>query len=142
MARAPLATKSRRPLDGRRLLRITWLWYYFGMVRKKKRKETGFDKLGRQIEKLATLTKEGFDEVRAELGGQIDGVRKEMHSGFARIDQELASIRAELKSIRADIASLQAAVRQHEGYTKEIDHILQRVVAIERHLGIKHAVSK
>ena len=112
------------------------------MVRKKKRKETGFDKLGRQIEKLATLTKEGFDEVRAELGGQIDGVRKEMHSGFARIDQELASIRAELKSIRADIASLQAAVRQHEGYTKEIDHILQRVVAIERHLGIKHAVSK
>ena len=112
-------------------MRITWLWYYLGMVRKTKRKKTEFDKLGGQIEKLAILTKEGFDDVR-----------REMRSGFARIDQELASIRAELKSIRADIASLQAAVRQHEGYTKEIDHILQRVVAIERHLGIKHAVSK
>lgn len=111
-----------------------------------KQKETEFDKLAR-------LIKMGDKDIRTELGGQneklailtkegFDDVRKEMRSGFARIDQELASIRAELKSIRADIASLQEVVGEHEGYTKEIDHVLKRVAAIERHLGIKHLASK
>lgn len=102
---------------------------------KTKKKETDFDKLAR-------LIKSESEDIRAELGGKIDSLEKKMDSGFARIDQELASIRAELKSIRADIASLQSTVKQHEGYTKEIDHVLKRVVAIERHLGIKHPASK
>ena len=93
-----------------------------------KKKETGFDKLAR-------LIKEEGEDIRKELGDKVD-------SGFVRMDQELAAIRAELKSIRDDIASLQAAVGEHEGYTKEIDHVLKRVVAIEKHLDIKHSMSK
>ncbi len=95
------------------------------------KKESDFDKLAR-------LIKDESEDIRTELGGKIDALGKKVDSGFARVDQELASIRAELRSIRTDIAALQVSVGQHEGYTKEIDHILQRVAAIEKHVGIKH----
>jgi hypothetical protein len=77
-----------------------------------------------EYEKLARLIKEEGENIREELGKKID-------AGFARVNQELAAIRAELKSIRSDIAGLQASVGQHEGYAKEIDHILERVATIE-----------
>lgn len=106
-----------------------------------KRKETEF-------EKLARLIKEEGEDIRTELGGkigelgvQLGSLDKKMDTGFARVDQELGAIRAELKSIRADLNALQDAVGEHDKYTKEIDHILQRVAAIEKHLRLKPPAS-
>jgi hypothetical protein len=99
-----------------------------------------------EYEKLARLIKEESEDIRTEIQNSFADVRKDlgrhegkMDAGFARIDHELASIRSELKSIRADTAALQASTSQHEGYAKEIDHILERVAAIEKYLGITHA---
>ena len=92
------------------------------------KKESNFDRLAR-------LIKEESEDIREELGRKID-------AGFIRTDQELASIHAELKSIRTDIAALQASISEHEGYTKEIDHILQRVAAIEKHIGFEHPTNR
>ena len=57
-----------------------------------------------------------------------------MREGFA-------NIQAELKDIRLRLATLEAATQNVSGFTKEIDHLLQRVGAIEKHLGIHHNIA-
>jgi hypothetical protein len=52
-----------------------------------------------------------------------------MREGFA-------SIRAELRDIRQRLEALEESTRNSAGLTKEIDHLMERVHAIERHLGI------
>lgn len=51
--------------------------------------------------------------------------------------EELKDIRAELKDIRIRLTVLEESSKSHSGFSKEIDHVLRRVAAIEKHLGIK-----
>ncbi len=53
------------------------------------------------------------------------------------VRDELAPIRSELKSIRNDLDELMGQFENVPGYRKEIDHALERIAAIERHLGLK-----
>ncbi|OGG63283.1 hypothetical protein A3C21_00420 [Candidatus Kaiserbacteria bacterium RIFCSPHIGHO2_02_FULL_59_21] len=57
------------------------------------------------------------------------------------IHEEVPEIlRKEIKDIREQLKALAEASEAHEGhagFAKEIDHVLQRVVEIEKHLGIK-----
>ncbi len=94
------------------------------------RKENGFDTLAR-------LIKQEGEDIRAEFGEGLGHLSHRMDTGFARVDQELSSIRSELKSFRIDMTELQGIVQRHEGYATEIDHVLQRTAAIEKHLGFK-----
>lgn len=61
-------------------------------------------------------------------------LRTEMHDGFA-------SIRAEVHDIRVRIEVIETTLNGHHGFAKEIDHLIERVVAIEKHLGIKQAIT-
>ena len=90
--------------------------------------ESGFDMLAR-------LIKEEGEDVRTEL-------RLEINSGFSRVEQKLDSIETNQVSHGRDIDHLEEAVRRHDGYAKEIDHILQRTARIEKRLGIKNAASR
>ena len=49
---------------------------------------------------------------------------------------ELRGIRAELKGIRLELDHLREKVENLLGYRKAIDHVLERVAAIEKCLGI------
>jgi len=51
--------------------------------------------------------------------------------------EELRAIRLELADIRRDLDVLKEQAGHMTGYSKEIDHLLERVRAIEKHLGIK-----
>jgi hypothetical protein len=64
----------------------------------------------------------------------VEVLRVEMREGFA-------NIQAELKDIRLRLDALEVAARNVSGFTKEIDHLLQRVGAIEKHLGIHHNIA-
>lgn len=44
---------------------------------------------------------------------------------------------AELKDIRRQLEVLEESSKSYSGFAKEIDHVLQRVIAIEKHLGIQ-----
>ena len=61
-------------------------------------------------------------------------MRSEMHEGFA-------NIQTELKDIRLRLEALEGATKNVSGSAKEIDHILQRIDAIEKHLGIHHNIA-
>lgn len=70
----------------------------------------------------------------AKLEGEIDTLRNEMHEGFA-------SIRAEIRDIRGRLDAIEVELRNHSGYAKEIDHLMERVNAIEKHLGMQHKIA-
>jgi hypothetical protein len=64
----------------------------------------------------------------------IESLRIGMHEGFA-------NIQVELKGIRLRLDALEVATQNVSGFAKEIDHLLQRVGAIEKHLGIRHNIA-
>ena len=59
----------------------------------------------------------------------------------AIVRDELAPIRSELKSIRRDLDDLRKKVENVIGFQKEIDHALERIGAIEKHLGINKKIA-
>ena len=61
----------------------------------------------------------------------IAAVRKEMAT-----KEDIAGIMEELADIKRRLKDVEAAVEDHAGHSKEIDHALERIAAIERHLGI------
>ncbi len=75
-----------------------------------------------------------------ELGEMMSFVVENMATkhDIADVRQDIAGIREELVSIKARLKELEAAVKDHAGHSKEIDHALERIAAIERHLGIIH----
>ncbi len=54
----------------------------------------------------------------------------------AIVREELAPIRSELKSISNDLDDLMEKFENVSGDRKEIDHALERLAAIEKHLGL------
>ena len=58
----------------------------------------------------------------------------------AIVSEELRPIRAELADIRRDLDDLRSRVANIIGYGKEIDHALERIAAIEKHLGIERRI--
>jgi hypothetical protein len=80
------------------------------------------------IERLSRLMLDEFGRVHERL---------DQHDArFDKIDAELQSMRTELKGLRLDLDSLAEKVGNMLGYRKEIDHALERIAAIEKHLGI------
>ena len=63
-------------------------------------------------------------------------VQMELKGDIAGLGEQIASIERELKSIRRDLNDVMAKVENITGYRKEIDHALERIATIEKHLGI------
>jgi hypothetical protein len=59
----------------------------------------------------------------------------------AIVCDELAPLRSELKSIRSDLDELIGQFENVLGNRKEIDHALERIAAIEKHLGLNKKIA-
>ena len=70
------------------------------------------------------------------LRANIASLRTELKSNVEALDQRLDGIHGEVRSIRRDLDSIAETVANVSGFRKEIDHALERISAIERHLGI------
>ena len=57
------------------------------------------------------------------------------------IREETKDIRTELASIRRDLEALTDKVDNIAGLPKEIDHALERIAAIEKHLGVNKKIA-
>ena len=79
-------------------------------------------------------TKEDLAALRTELKNDIAVVRTELH-------EFRDEVRAELRSIRQELDTLKEKVENITGYRKEIDHALERIAGIEKHLGINRKVA-
>jgi hypothetical protein len=94
-------------------------------------------------------TKEDIAELRAEMATKEE--LAELRLGMAtkvniaelheQIRVGFLDLRSELKDIHQRLDALEAAVKNISGFAKEIDHLIERVGAIEAHLGIERKVA-
>jgi tetrahydromethanopterin S-methyltransferase subunit G len=73
---------------------------------------------------------------------------KRVHERFDAVDGRLEEIERRLDSIEHEIGDIHRrldaftnVVDNHSGYAKEIDHLLKRIAAIEKHLGLQHSIT-
>ena len=85
-------------------------------------------------------TKADIAELRTELKGDIAGIRKDMvtKDDLARLDVKID--RLDL-SIHRELESIKEQLKNVAGFGKEIDHALERIAAIEKHLGIEKKIA-
>jgi predicted RNase H-like nuclease (RuvC/YqgF family) len=76
-----------------------------------------------------------------DLAGQVDGLRTEIDGLRTEMRQGFASIHAEIRDIRSRLDAIESELKNHSGFAKEIDHLMKRVVDIERHLGIQQKIA-
>lgn len=78
------------------------------------------------------LTKDDVREITREV------IREEVP---LMIEEALRPIYRELQFIRKDLDDLRERVDNMSGFSKEIDHALERITAIEKHLGIERKIA-
>jgi chromosome segregation ATPase len=95
-------------------------------------KETTLNELGETLGYVVEhmVTKDDLAALKTDLKGDI-----------AALGDQVASIERDLKQIRRDLYELGDKVENIGGYRKEIDHALERIAAIERHLGIERKIA-
>jgi len=95
------------------------------------------------VERLTRLMLDEFKGVNERLDKHeerfdlIDQRFDAVDGRFDKVDSELHSSRAELALIRRDLHDLSERVDNVNGFRKEIDHALERIAAVEKHLDIK-----
>jgi hypothetical protein len=57
------------------------------------------------------------------------------------VREELNDLRSNVKAIRTELDELNEKVNNITGYRKEIDHALERIAAIEKHLGTNKKIA-
>lgn len=56
---------------------------------------------------------------------------------FKGLNERFDSVDGELRDIRKRLDGLEDAADNASGFAKEIDHLLKRLVAIQKHLGLE-----
>ena len=97
-----------------------------------------------RFDRLESLIERGFSALAGDIAdnkaeiiatrAEVAGLREETQTGFA-------DIRAELKDIRLRLDAVELAVQNISGFAKEIDHLIERVSAIEQHLGLRRNIA-
>ena len=103
------------------------------------KKETTLKEVG---EMLAYVVK--HMATKEELAGtnkELKSFRQEFNDFRDETRQNFREIRAELADIQRDLDDLRSRVANITGYGKEIDHALERIAAIEKHLGIEKKIA-
>jgi hypothetical protein len=98
------------------------------------------------FEQFTRVVLDEFKRIDGRFGGldvRIDAIDHRfdrIDNRLTSIDERLVNIETELRDIRQRLDGLEETVASHSGYAKEIDHLLKRVVAIEKHLGLERSI--
>ena len=99
---------------------------------------------GNGFDGLARLIKSESDDIRKHMATKSDIANMATKHDIANMatKTDVAGIMSELAEIKQRLKMVEDAVEDHAGHSKEIDHAFERIAAIEKHLGIKHAPAK
>ena len=104
--------------------------------------------LDAKVNKLTRIVEKGFAAVAHDLSQRPTNssvaqiVENSIRSAVPDIVREqMKDVRDELISIRCDLNALQESAANIAGLPKEIDHALERIAAIEKHLGIDKKIA-
>ena len=110
-------------------------------------KEVG-EMLAHVVEHMAT--KEDIADIRREMATkdelattnkELISFRQEFNDFREETRQNFRDVRAELADIQRDVEELKSRADNSAGYSKEIDHALACIAAIEKHLGIEKKIA-
>jgi hypothetical protein len=99
-------------------------------------KKSDSQKLDTKINALSRLVEKGFAAVSHDIAHLP--TRSDVGN---MIDNGLRPLSAELTSIRNDLEQLTDKVDNISGLPKEIDHALEHITAIEKHLGLDKKIA-
>jgi hypothetical protein len=95
-----------------------------------------FAALTQTVERGFAAVADDIADIRARMA-----TKEELKAFREETAENFRDLKAEVADIRRAIENLQTRVGNMEGYSKEIDHLMERVRAIERHLGIKAKIA-
>src|SRR5271165_7116464 len=108
-------------------------------------KETTLKELGEMLAHVVKhmATKEDIADIRREMATKDDlnSFRQEFRDFRDETRKNFREVHAELADIRRDLEDMKSRVANITGYGKEIDHALERIAAIEKHLGIEKRIA-
>ena len=138
IARRPGPGNSQLGVGRRAMLCVLVPWYNASDMAAK---ETTLNELGETLSFVVRnmVTKDDVENLTTK--DDLASLRTELKSDMAALGEQVASIERDLKQIRRDLYELADKVENIGGYRKEIDHALERIAAIERHLGIGRKMS-
>src|ERR1017187_4038544 len=92
------------------------------------------------LDSVLSTVERGF----AAVADDIADIKSKMATkdDIANLGGQLTSVERELKSIRRDLDDLREKVENVSGFQKEIDHALERIAAIEKHLGLDKKIAQ
>ena len=93
------------------------------------------------ITRLVTEMDGRMERGFAALADDITDTRDDLKGDILRVGEQVTGIEGELKDIRADLRDLRPKVENVLGFRREIDHALERINTIEKHLGIKREIA-
>jgi tetrahydromethanopterin S-methyltransferase subunit G len=91
------------------------------------------------LERFSRIVLDEF-KLMHERFDALDGRFDHMEGRFESVEQRLTNIEHEVTAIHQRLDELEELVASHAGFTKEIDHLLKRIAAIEKHLGLQHSI--
>jgi hypothetical protein len=108
--------------------------------------------LDQKIDALTSIVEKGFTAIADDIGDIREKMATKDDLERFATKEDIAALRVELKadirdvrtevvSIRRDLDRFAKNVDNVIGYRKEIDHALERIAAIEKHLGIKRKIA-
>ena len=97
-----------------------------------------------KLNRLTRIVQKGFASLSRDLShratdSDVAGIIENYVPTIVR--NETADIRSELASLRRDLDELSGKADNLIGLPKEIDYALERIAAIERHLGIDKKIA-
>jgi chromosome segregation ATPase len=103
-------------------------------------KETTLGELAEMLERGFKAVADDIADIRRDMATK-DDVRAIVREELEPVEARITSIESELRSIRRDLDDLREQVKNVSGFQKEIDHALERIGAIEKHLGIDKKIA-
>jgi predicted nucleic acid-binding Zn-ribbon protein len=87
------------------------------------------------LERLSRLVLEEFKGLHSEFE-RVHERFDAIDARFDALEGRVSNIETELREIRKRLEALEEAAKSSSGFAKEIDHLLDRVAKIEKHLGL------
>ena len=75
-------------------------------------------------------------EIVTDIQAEVSEIKNELTAFRNETTQNFHELRAEIADIRRDVEDLQEKIGNMSGYAKEIDSLMARMAAVEKHVGL------
>jgi septal ring factor EnvC (AmiA/AmiB activator) len=103
------------------------------------------------LDSILSTVERGFAAVASDIAStksEIADLKTEMLDQFEHVDKQFGATNDRLRDIASEIAVIHRRIERleeqgagHAGFAQEIDHALERIAAIEKHLGLDKKIA-